>query len=167
MVYGLCVQCCVVSIALDLARYPSQELTTLPSMALTSGYVGVCARVVLVCEGVCLSTALCLSVCVSLSDSPLWFVRVCSCVSLSQTTPPCVVSTGLIFVVDSNDRERIGEAREEMGRMLQEDELREAVLLVFANKQVSVVPHITSLAWHIKLPFFFSLSLFPHDLCPR
>ncbi|XP_033761575.1 uncharacterized protein LOC117343343 [Pecten maximus] len=42
---------------------------------------------------------------------------------------------GLIFVVDSNDRERVGEAREELMRMLNEDELREAVLLVFANKQ--------------------------------
>jgi len=42
---------------------------------------------------------------------------------------------GLIFVVDSNDRERITEAREELSRMLAEDELREAVLLIFANKQ--------------------------------
>ncbi|KAL3853206.1 hypothetical protein ACJMK2_016765 [Sinanodonta woodiana] len=42
---------------------------------------------------------------------------------------------GLIFVVDSNDRERIQEAREELNKMLQEDELRDAVLLVFANKQ--------------------------------
>ena len=64
---------------------------------------------------------------------------------------------GLIFVVDSNDRERITEAQEELqkmvgfkitakhwkgpkctynsGRQLQEDELREATLLVFANKQ--------------------------------
>ncbi|UJR31708.1 hypothetical protein I4U23_019188 [Adineta vaga] len=42
---------------------------------------------------------------------------------------------GLIFVVDSNDRERVGEAREELQRMLSEDELREAVLLIFANKQ--------------------------------
>ncbi|VDP90391.1 unnamed protein product [Echinostoma caproni] len=42
---------------------------------------------------------------------------------------------GLIFVVDSNDHERIGEAREELSRMLNEDELRDAVLLVFANKQ--------------------------------
>lgn len=44
---------------------------------------------------------------------------------------------GLIFVVDSNDRERCSEAREELERMLAEDELRDAVLLVFANKQVS------------------------------
>ncbi len=42
---------------------------------------------------------------------------------------------GLIFVVDSNDRERIGEAREELNRMLAEDELRDAVLLILANKQ--------------------------------
>ncbi|KAJ8404122.1 hypothetical protein AAFF_G00344720 [Aldrovandia affinis] len=42
---------------------------------------------------------------------------------------------GLIFVVDSNDRERAQEASEELQKMLQEDELRDAVLLVFANKQ--------------------------------
>lgn len=48
-----------------------------------------------------------------------------------------VLRKGLIFVVDSNDRERAGEAREELMRMLNEDELRDAVLLVFANKQVS------------------------------
>ena len=47
---------------------------------------------------------------------------------------------GLIFVVDSNDRERIGEARDELNRMLQEDELRGAVLLIFANKQVKDPP---------------------------
>ena len=37
--------------------------------------------------------------------------------------------------MDSNDRERINEAREELKKMLEEDELRDAVLLVFANKQ--------------------------------
>jgi ADP-ribosylation factor protein 1 len=42
---------------------------------------------------------------------------------------------GLIFVVDSNDRERITEAREELEKMLNEDELRDAVALIFANKQ--------------------------------
>ncbi|MBN3296808.1 ARF4 factor, partial [Amia calva] len=42
---------------------------------------------------------------------------------------------GLIFVVDSNDRERVAESTEELQKMLQEDELRDAVLLVFANKQ--------------------------------
>ncbi|KAL3523558.1 hypothetical protein ACH5RR_016392 [Cinchona calisaya] len=42
---------------------------------------------------------------------------------------------GLIFVVDSNDRDRVFEARDELHRMLDEDELRDAVLLVLANKQ--------------------------------
>ncbi len=42
---------------------------------------------------------------------------------------------GLIFVVDSNDRERIDQAKDELHRMLNEEELRDAVVLVFANKQ--------------------------------
>ncbi|KAL3523569.1 hypothetical protein ACH5RR_016403 [Cinchona calisaya] len=42
---------------------------------------------------------------------------------------------GLIFVVDSNDRDRVFEARNELQMMLNEDELRDAVLLVFANKR--------------------------------
>ncbi|XP_020367938.1 ADP-ribosylation factor 3-like [Rhincodon typus] len=42
---------------------------------------------------------------------------------------------GLIFVIDSNDRERINEAKDELNRMITEDELRDAVLLIFANKQ--------------------------------
>eukprot|EP00455_Lapot_gusevi_P015246 TRINITY_DN176_c0_g2_i1.p1 TRINITY_DN176_c0_g2~~TRINITY_DN176_c0_g2_i1.p1 ORF type:complete len:187 (-),score=76.09 TRINITY_DN176_c0_g2_i1:199-759(-) len=49
---------------------------------------------------------------------------------------------GIIFVVDSNDHERVDDshgcehsAKEELQRMLAEDELRDAVLLVFANKQ--------------------------------
>jgi len=42
---------------------------------------------------------------------------------------------GLIFVVDSSDRERVELAKEELHKMLGEEELREAALLVFANKQ--------------------------------
>jgi len=42
---------------------------------------------------------------------------------------------GLIFVVDSNDRDRIEDAKEELTKMLNEDEMREAVVLCFANKQ--------------------------------
>ena len=42
---------------------------------------------------------------------------------------------GFIYVVDSNDRDRIAEAAEELQKMLKEDELRDAILLVFANKQ--------------------------------
>jgi len=42
---------------------------------------------------------------------------------------------GLIFVVDSSDRERIGEAYAELNKMINEDELKESIILVFANKQ--------------------------------
>merc|ERR1711972_170784 len=42
---------------------------------------------------------------------------------------------GVIFVVDSNDRDRMEEAREELMRMMNEDEMRYAALLVLANKQ--------------------------------
>lgn len=42
---------------------------------------------------------------------------------------------GLVFVVDSNDRDRVNEAREELHKMLAEEELRDTILLIFANKQ--------------------------------
>uniref|UniRef100_A0A3Q3WJY3 ADP-ribosylation factor 5 n=1 Tax=Mola mola TaxID=94237 RepID=A0A3Q3WJY3_MOLML len=42
---------------------------------------------------------------------------------------------GLIFVIDTNDPERIKEAGEELHSMLEEDELKNVALLVFANKQ--------------------------------
>ncbi|KAI2658984.1 ADP-ribosylation factor 4 [Labeo rohita] len=42
---------------------------------------------------------------------------------------------GLIFVVDSSDHDRIETAAEELNAMLAEDEMRDVVLLVFANKQ--------------------------------
>ena len=42
---------------------------------------------------------------------------------------------GIIFVVDSNDKDRIEDAREELHRMLAEDELKDSLLLVMANKQ--------------------------------
>jgi ADP-ribosylation factor protein 1 len=41
----------------------------------------------------------------------------------------------LFFVVDSNDCELIGEAREVLHRVINEDELRDAFLLMLANKQ--------------------------------
>ena len=53
---------------------------------------------------------------------------------------------GLIFVVDSSDKDRVDIAREELQRMLGEEELRDAIVLVFANKQdmgVMSVPEIT------------------------
>ena len=59
-------------------------------------------------------------------------------------------TNGIIFVVDSNDRDRIdgtgsdNSAREELHRMLAEDELSDALLLVFANKQD--LPHAMSVS---------------------
>merc|ERR1712125_258878 len=42
---------------------------------------------------------------------------------------------GLVFVVDSSDRDRAEDAREELMKILNEDEMRDCCLLVFANKQ--------------------------------
>lgn len=42
---------------------------------------------------------------------------------------------GLIFVVDSNDSERLEEAANELFRLLADDTLRDAIVLVLANKQ--------------------------------
>lgn len=42
---------------------------------------------------------------------------------------------GLVFVVDSNDRDRIDEARQELHRILSDREMKDCLLLVFANKQ--------------------------------
>ena len=42
---------------------------------------------------------------------------------------------GLIFVVDCADRDRIEEGRHELHRIINDREMREAVILIFANKQ--------------------------------
>ena len=49
---------------------------------------------------------------------------------------------GLIFVVDSSDRERIGKAKEELFKMLSEEDLKDTILLVMANKQDIAVMEI-------------------------
>ncbi|XP_071089777.1 uncharacterized protein [Haliotis cracherodii] len=41
----------------------------------------------------------------------------------------------VLFVVDSNDRERVEHARDELERLLEEKEFKNAVFLVLANKQ--------------------------------
>jgi len=65
---------------------------------------------------------------------------------------------GIIFVVDSNDRDRVVEAREELQRMLNEDELRDAMLLVFANKQ-----DLPVCKQHISLSFVYPGAEFSFD----
>mmetsp|Transcript_20373 Transcript_20373/g.36241 ORF Transcript_20373/g.36241 Transcript_20373/m.36241 type:complete len:179 (-) Transcript_20373:81-617(-) len=44
-------------------------------------------------------------------------------------------SNGVIFVVDCNDEERVKTAREELFRLIQDDDLRDAAFLIMANKQ--------------------------------
>ncbi|CAF3051025.1 unnamed protein product, partial [Rotaria sp. Silwood2] len=44
-------------------------------------------------------------------------------------------TSAIVFVVDSNDRERINEVREELHSMVHEDELRSKPVLIMANKQ--------------------------------
>ena len=42
----------------------------------------------------------------------------------------------VIYVIDSSDRERFDEAKEELWDLIQDDRLRDSSLLVLANKQV-------------------------------
>lgn len=58
-------------------------------------------------------------------------------VHIAQVPPLTSTSgtQGLIFVIDSNDRERMDEARTELARIIQDREMKDALLLVFANKQ--------------------------------
>lgn len=73
---------------------------------------------------------------------PLWrhYFSGKACQPMSAKRPGLrgcgVVGTqGLIFVIDSNDRSRIDEARQELHRIILDREMKEALLLVFANKQ--------------------------------
>ena len=44
-------------------------------------------------------------------------------------------TTALIYVVDSNDRDRIEDCKYEIHRLMQEEELKDIPMLVMANKQ--------------------------------
>ncbi len=44
-------------------------------------------------------------------------------------------TSAIVFVIDSNDRDRIPEACDELHRMANEEELRNLPILIFANKQ--------------------------------
>ena len=63
----------------------------------------------------------------------------------------------VIFVVDSNDTERILEAREELRSILKEGELKDTILLVLANKSVrilllSIFPVSEQASFHLRHP---------------
>lgn len=42
---------------------------------------------------------------------------------------------GLIYVIDSQDKDRLEEAKQELLRILNDREMKDCMLLVFANKQ--------------------------------
>jgi len=44
-------------------------------------------------------------------------------------------TNAIIYVVDSNDAQRLSEAADELHKMMGENELKDAILLVYANKQ--------------------------------
>lgn len=59
---------------------------------------------------------------------------------LTNSTRPywrCYYSNtdAIIYVVDSADKKRMGIAKDELFAMLEEEELKNAILVVFANKQ--------------------------------
>lgn len=58
----------------------------------------------------------------------------------------------LVFVVDSNNKQRIYQARNELHRLLNEDEPSDATILVFANKQdLPNAMHVSEVAEKLKL----------------
>ena len=61
---------------------------------------------------------------------------------------------GLIFVVDSSDRKRIDKAKEELHKMLAEEDLKDVVLLVFANKQDIAVMDVKEIIDKLELTSF-------------
>lgn len=73
---------------------------------------------------------------------------------------------GLIYVVDSNDRDRIPEARDELKKMLAEEELRNATVLVFANKQdlPNAMP-VADLTHELELPNLHNRKWFVQACC--
>lgn len=62
-----------------------------------------------------------------------------------------VNSNAIIFVVDSQDKNRLELAKNELHKMLSEEDLKDAVLLVFANKQDVAVMSIKEITEGLEL----------------
>ena len=58
---------------------------------------------------------------------------------------------GLIFVVDSSDKDRIDVTRDELHKILAEEEMKDAVVLIFANKQDIAVMDIKEIIERLEL----------------
>lgn len=89
------------------------------------------------CEG-CLWNMYCFVFVIVIDDDTIilykYDVWVCFC--LMWVCFCLIIGTqGLIFVVDCADRDRIDEARTELHRIINDREMRDAIILIFANKQ--------------------------------
>lgn len=77
---------------------------------------------------------------------------------LAEAMLTCKIGTqGLIFVIDSSDKARIDEARQELHRIINDREMKESLLLVFANKQdvdggmsPERLPTLLTPTWHVE-----------------
>lgn len=54
-----------------------------------------------------------------------------------------VFVAAIIFVVDSNNQERMNESHVELVKLMTEKRLSDALLLVYANKQVTCLVYLT------------------------
>ena len=50
-----------------------------------------------------------------------------------------IISTGIIYVLDSSDETRVNEAKDELQKLAAEKELKKCFFLILANKQVIIV----------------------------
>lgn len=57
-------------------------------------------------------------------------------VQIREISKPLWLFSALIYVIDSSKPDRLSEAYNELAKLLQEKELKDASLLIFANKQV-------------------------------
>ena len=69
----------------------------------------------------------------------------------------------VVYVVDSTDRERLNINKAELLAMMNEEELQDAKLLVFANKQVRAP---VALGRRVFLPGFFLVAHFGIGIVP-
>ncbi|XP_046856487.1 ADP-ribosylation factor 3-like [Xenia sp. Carnegie-2017] len=75
-------------------------------------------------------------------------------------------SLGIIFVIDSSDKERLDQAKTELQRLLNEDQLENVHLLIFANKQdVENAMSLTEIREKLNLSALARRSWFVQGTC--
>ena len=74
---------------------------------------------------------------------------------------------GLVFVVDSQDRERVDEAKQELHRILTDREMQECLLLVFANKQDLPGGALSSSFTSPRYPFLYLQAMSPAEVTEK